>query len=45
MEQSLIDRSVEVDVERGRTIDCLPFVVETDSRLGPSERNLMTKGL
>ena len=37
VEQSLIDRLVEVDEERGRTIACLPFVVVPDSRFGPSE--------
>ena len=38
MEQSLIDRPVEVDVERGRLV--VVVVVEPDSRnrLGPSER-------
>ena len=37
VEQALIDRSVEVDADKCRTTAVLPFVVNPDSRLGPSE--------
>ena len=37
VEQALIDRSVEIDPSKGTTASVLPFVVDPDSRLGPSE--------
>ena len=36
-EQSLIDRSVEVDIERGITTAALPFLTKPDNKLVPNE--------
>ena len=41
IEQSLIERCVQVDVDRGITIAKLPFVTEPDSRLVPNEHEAL----
>ena len=41
IEQSLIERCVQVDVDRGITIAKLPFVTEPDSRLVPNKHDAL----